>query len=514
MNFEQEFLNKFGEKYSNLYLKSVVVSQRENLCTITFLYPSTLENLSDEEKEEIASFIKEKLNLSSFSVKVKFLKAYVEEKLIKKTISQIFEDKFKLLSTYVKDEDIAIKISNIDVEIVLKVSPRIYDFIQTNKVANYLAKELKNNYLIEFVITLEVLDDKIDEVDIENFEVKVTKRKTLRYDVLFIKNIVKFNNLENSSISKPEFLSQITGPKKAVIVAGYIHNLARKDFVIKKGARAGQQKAYFTFTLEDRQGKIDAIYFCPHTYEKDLEALEENMFLLLHGDVRIGLSNKPTLYVDKIALASEVENSYVEEKNENEKDVEIEKLNALEQDNMFGKVSKYNNKILSHKIVVFDIETTGLNTDLDQIIELGAVKIEGGNIIEKFSTFVKPTIEIPYEVTEITHITNEMVADAPSIETVIKKFYEFSRDSVLCGHNIINFDIKFIKRFGSYFDLDFDNDIIDTMNEARNSKLKISRFNLGTVTKALGIQLVGAHRAWNDAFATAQVLLKLNQIAK
>ena len=228
---------------------------------------------------------------------------------------------------------------------------------------------------------------------------------------------------------------------------------------------------------------------------------------------RLGLNGKFTLYIDKLALASEVEKKEVEEKKQ-VKEVEIERLGALEQDNMFGDVEKYNRKIMDHNIVVFDVETTGLNPEVDQIIELGAVKIERGNIVEKFSTFVKPTIEIPYEVTELTHITNEMVDDAPDIEDVIRQFYDFSKDCVLCGHNVINFDIKFIRRFGSYINLEFNNDLIDTMNEARVSRLKISRFNLGTVAKALGIELKGAHRAWNDAFATAQVLLKLNELGR
>ena len=510
MNFEQEFLNFFGKKYSDLYLKNVVVSSTHNLCTITFLYPSSKDNLTDEEKNEIIFFIKEKLHLTKLELKVKFLKVYVEERLIRKTIFDIFEEKFKLLNTYIKNDDVEIKITNLDVEVILNVSPRINDFIVNNKVTNYLAKELKNNYLTDFVVTVVPCSDKIDDVDIDNIQVKTLAKKTQRYDVLVIKNIVG-----GDMPPKPEFLSHIVSPKSSVIVAGYISKLERKDFVVKKGARAGQQKAYFTFILEDRHGKIDCIYFCPKKYERDLDALEENMFLLLHGDVRMGLSNRLTLYVDKIALASEIEQQ-TEVKNEQEpyKEVEIERLGALEQDNMFGKVDKYNAKIMNNTIVVFDIETTGLNSDIDQIIELGAVKIEHGNIVEKFSTFVKPTVEIPYEVSELTHITNEMVEDAPPIEQVIKQFYEFSKDCVLCGHNVIGFDIKFIKRFGSYYDLYFENDIIDTINEARVSRLKISRFNLGTVTKALGIELKGAHRAWNDAFATAQVLLKLNQSGK
>ncbi len=507
MNFEQDFLNYFGDRFSFLYLKSVVVSSKQNLCTITFLYPSDKENLTDAEKDEIISFLKENLKLSKLELKVKFLKVYLEEKLIKKAIFQFFEEKFKLLNTYIKDGDVEIKISNIDVEIVLKVSPRISDFMVNNKVVTLLAKELKNNFLIDFIITTSTCEDKIDEVDIDNVEFKASYKKPHRYDVLVIKTIVGRN-----IPPKPEYISQITSPKKSVILAGYVKDIARKDFVVKNGKRAGQERAYFTFTLEDRQGKIDCIYFCPKTYLSDLEKIEDTMYLLLHGDVRVGLSNKLTFYIDRIALASEMEEIPTENTENVEYDrVEIEKLGAMEQDNMFGRVEKYNSKVMNNTIVVFDIETTGLDTNLDQITEIGAVKIDHGSIIEKFSTFVKPTIEIPYEVQELTHITNEMVENAPPIEHVIKQFYEFSKDCILCGHNIIKFDIKFIKRYGLMVGLDFDNDIIDTMNEARLSRLKVSKFTLGTVTKALGIELVGAHRAWNDAFATAQVLLALNK---
>ena len=509
MDFVQEFNLKLGSKYPNLHIKNVVVSVKENLCTITFLYPSQDENLTDEQKEEIITFIKDKLKLEELKLKVKFMKVYVEEKLIRKMLFQLFEEKFKLLNTYVRDDDVKIKIGGIDVEIVVNVSPRIAEFFNNNKVSSYLCKELKNNFLVDFVITLNVCENKIDEVEIDNVVVKTSAKKTQRYDVLIIKDVIGSN-----IPPKPEYISYITGPKTSVIIAGYISGLTRKDFVIKKGARVGQQKAYYTFSICDGKGKIDCIYFCPKKHERDMDVLEENMFLLLHGDVRMGLNSKLVLYIDKLALASETEQLLQEEEDDVQtyKPVEIERLGALEQDNMFGEVDKYNAKIMNSNIVVFDVETTGLNPEIDQIIELGAVKIERGNIIEKFSTFIKPTIEIPYEVTELTHITNEMVEDAPPIEQVIKEFYDFSRDCVLCGHNIINFDIKFIRRFGRLQNLEFDNNLIDTMNEARVSRLKISRFNLGTVTKALGIELKGAHRAWNDAYATAQVLLKLNEV--
>ena len=240
-------------------------------------------------------------------------------------------------------------------------------------------------------------------------------------------------------------------------------------------------------------------------------ALEEFMYVLMQGDVNLNKMGKLSLYIKKIALAQKIEQEEKPKIVYQGKVVEIEKLPAMEQDTMFGRMINYNNKIAGRTIVVFDIETTGLNPDVDQIIELGAVKIVDGNIIEKFSTFVKPTKKIPSDVVNLTGITDKMVENAPPIEFVLRDFYDFTRDCVLCGHNIIGFDIKFIKREAENIGLDFDNEIIDTMNEARVSNLKTSKFNLGTVTKLLGISLVGAHRAWNDAFATAQVLLKLNE---
>ena len=108
MNFEQEFNQKFGEKFPDLYLKNVVAGK--DTCTVTFLYPSTDETLKEEEKEEITKFVEEKLALSYLHLKVKFMKAYVEEKLIRKLLFNVLEDKFQLLKSYIHDEDVKVEI--------------------------------------------------------------------------------------------------------------------------------------------------------------------------------------------------------------------------------------------------------------------------------------------------------------------------------------------------------------------------------------------------------------------
>ncbi|MDE6583750.1 MAG: ribonuclease H-like domain-containing protein, partial [Clostridia bacterium] len=364
----------------------------------------------------------------------------------------------------------------------------------------------------DFTITTQEDTEFLDEVDIENVELKTSYKPVPRYKVEIVKEVVGKDINPN-----PEYISNIKKSKPVAIVAGYIKKIERREFIRKSGKYEGQPKALYSIQLQDEKGKMDCVYFSSKSNEKVMDSLEEFMYVLLQGEVKPNYMGKLSLNIKKIALATKVEKE-VEIKpskinyNADGSVVKIENLSSLKQDNMFSNENIYNDKIMGKTIVVFDLETTGLDFDNDQITEIGAVKIVDGKIKEKFSTFVKPTIHIPEQVTEITGITDDMVKDAPPVELVIRDFYNFTRGCVLSGHNILDFDIKFVKRDAKAIGLNFDNPTIDTLLEARRANLGISRFNLGTVVKTLGLTLEGAHRAWNDAYATAQVLLKLNEI--
>ena len=119
---------------------------------------------------------------------------------------------------------------------------------------------------------------------------------------------------------------------------------------------------------------------------------------------------------------------------------------------------------------------------------------------EKFMTLVKPTISISKEVSALTHITNEMVENAPPVESVLMDFYNFVQGCTLCGHNIIGFDLDFIRRYEADLGVVFDNPVIDTYKLAIKKNVKAHNFKLGTLCEYFGIRLVDAHRAWNDTY--------------
>ena len=96
--------------------------------------------------------------------------------------------------------------------------------------------------------------------------------------------------------------------------------------------------------------------------------------------------------------------------------------------------------------VVFDLETTGTSCYNDRIVEIAAVKVSGGKVIDEFSSLVNPEMSIPYFASQVNGITDEMVEDEPTICEVLPEFLEFIGDSVLVGHNIHTFDMKFVCR--------------------------------------------------------------------
>ena len=157
--------------------------------------------------------------------------------------------------------------------------------------------------------------------------------------------------------------------------------------------------------------------------------------------------------------------------------------------------------------VVFDLETTGFSQEKDKIIEIGAVRVKNGKICEKYSTFVNPERGIPERITDLTSITNDMVKEAPTIETVLPEFLEFIGDSVLVAHNA-GFDHGFIRQKAEEQGKKTDFTVVDTVGLARVLFPELAKYKLDNIAKKLKISLENHHRAVDDAGATAEIFEK------
>jgi len=164
--------------------------------------------------------------------------------------------------------------------------------------------------------------------------------------------------------------------------------------------------------------------------------------------------------------------------------------------------------------VVFDIETTGLDTLNDRIVELGAIRVKDGEVVGEFSRLINPGIFIPLEVTDINGITNEMVENEDYPGVVLSQFHKFIEGvEFLIGHNAIRFDYPFLlNEFRRNY---VKNDEYKVKDTVRIARLKLRRqlrsFSLKSLTEYYGIINKDAHRALSDVYATYELFQKLNQ---
>jgi DNA polymerase-3 subunit alpha (Gram-positive type) len=159
--------------------------------------------------------------------------------------------------------------------------------------------------------------------------------------------------------------------------------------------------------------------------------------------------------------------------------------------------------------VVFDVETTGLYAGKDRLTEIGAVKIEDRKVVGRFSTFVNPEMPIPAKITELTSITDAMVADAPKAGPALQEFYKFAEGSILVAHNA-SFDVGFLKAEAKRTDgPDFSGfAVMDTLLLARQIFRELKRHRLDTIARHLKISMGRHHRAVDDANTTGEILLQ------
>ncbi|MBQ7821161.1 MAG: DUF1351 domain-containing protein [Clostridia bacterium] len=169
--------------------------------------------------------------------------------------------------------------------------------------------------------------------------------------------------------------------------------------------------------------------------------------------------------------------------------------------------------------VALDIETTGslgaASGDAPaQITEIGAVKVENGVITDRFSMLANPGRPITPHVVRLTHITDEMVADKPPVDEVIRKFFEFAGDNILVGHSIKSSDLPFICRAAQHAGIEFKNEYFDTCEYAAGLKEKYGwqKIKLEYLSKLFGINQKEAHRASCDAEANVGVYFALKAL--
>ena len=155
---------------------------------------------------------------------------------------------------------------------------------------------------------------------------------------------------------------------------------------------------------------------------------------------------------------------------------------------------------------VIDIETTGLDPKYDEIIELSAVKVRNGEVVDEYSTLVKPSYDASEFITELTGITNAELQHAPELSKVLSEYMTFMGDDIIVGHNV-NFDINFLyDKYQNVSSQHFSNDFVDTLRLARFLLRTLPHHRLIDLVEHYNISDSVEHRGLSDAYAAWYVL--------
>lgn len=506
-----KFLEFINNNINNTYLKlvSVVYDKEKNVATFKFIYDNSI---PETEKKRISGLISDYYE-NKFKVEVKLKRSYLDEDAVQEFCFRNVLENCKSILDFDKS-DVVVKVEDKHASIVLNIADQFVEFLQSKNYTQLLIKTLNDNFFGEFEVEIknksavnvdDVLKEKEDELDALISATVFAKEKTLAIE---IGEEIYGEKPSETAVA----LSEIKSARQGVTLCGKVLYYLKKSFISKKKDAQGNavEKEFFSFSLDDGTGKLQCVVFPNKLNIEKLNELQDkqDLQIVALGDVE-EYNNRLSFKIKSMwhCKVPEKKEEVVAQKevNENYLFVKPEPYINMSQDNFLVGSYEPNEFLKQNDVVVFDFETTGLEFNKNEIIEIGAVKLKNGELAETFSCFVKPKNSIPDEITQITHITNDMVKDAYPIDKVIPDFYKFCYGCVIMAYNI-DFDYKFLdfnaRKLGYYFTMRQ----VDALYLARLNVKGAKNFKLGSICAKLGVSLEGAHRAVNDAIATAEVV--------
>lgn len=513
---QEEFLSRVHERegLKHAVLNKITLDKRARRCIFTLIT-----DLAYSKEDEIAAeqIVRQAVD-PSLGAELVIRKVVADPQLVRHKIIEYLAENHRAASACIRAEDIEVKFGD-TVEFLFGVDDAERGFFEKNEeLMPRVEKMLGRNFCNTFQGKLVYKDKGGITEDAEEEEEEVFDYRPARTFP-----VVNFETIDEANVPKvATYLSDCDFASNMLTVCGeitYIQERETKPKTDETGAVVKQGKPYLRFTIADATGKIAFSYFPRKKTEEKIRSLKAGDWIVCTGANEL-FNDRLSFTAKFINRGSEPE-GFVPEKRAGKatpirySKVFPEKLTDYTQLNLFEQ-SIMPEDLVKNTFVVFDLETTGLvNTPaggkMDAITEIGAVKIIGGEIRERFTTLVDPERKLDEEIVKLTGITDEMLKGAPKISEVIPDFYKFCDGCLLVGHNV-QFDYKFVQYYSAQEEYVFEHKTYDTVSLAQ-SMLFLSNYKLNTVADYFGIAF-NHHRAWDDALTTAKIFIELIKMKK
>lgn len=543
---EEEFLNKFrectGGKFDSvLKLSSAVYKQSTFHLYLEFIAEyDVFKDITDEDRKIIDDAMDKifpKETNSEFSVSYEIKPTHADKTSILNTTLGFLAKTNTFLSKYVERNSDSLKI-NLDpreIELTFELSTPNFLIFKSSNIVERLQNYLEHKFIQGFLINSEEIEMSAEELSentssLYETEEEEGENRTIEYKC---KDLV-FARFKVTSVSnRAKFIMDAKPPvnpqnylESESIFCGKISDFTitrykNKNFNPDEPGSEPEEKVRANFILNDTTGKINCVIFIKNNNQfKKVNLIHDDEEVVCIGSVS-EYNGKMSYSVSAIFNADinydSIVLDYVRPTPKKYKTVfpqpyKYEKVSSTLVDDTNPEINTDSDYFRNKTFVVFDTECTGKSVNDDEIIEIGAIKVVDGIVTESFETLINPGIHIPDELTEkVHHISDDMVADKPSIYDVLDDFYLFTRGAILVGHNINQFDYPFVNKYMQKVKFRFDNDTVDTLVLARKwLAAESQKFDLATLTKLLSLTNESAHRALSDVIATFELLQVLS----
>lgn len=501
------------EGLKNAILYSISVYKKEKRIEF-FLITDT--PYSQQEEQE-AALVGGRYVPDGFSAQVKIVKRTPDVEIIREKIYAFVSEAFPAAAAFLKEEDIDVEMLASGAQFYFAVASGEQTLFSSGRILDEVSAYLKTIFCGSFYGAVRIVEKQYDDSVLEEkpvLEEEVVTTETRFFPIEKFRKIDGATPVPNTAV----YIADLTTTQGPVAVCGKILFIEEK-FYVKTNEKTGEemQKSRFSITVNDATGGLRTTYFPKKATLDKVRELKAGDYIVLTGEneefrgsmafkaAKLDLGEPPVGFVPESKKSKPVPLSY--------RTVFPQKYVDYTQANLFVHTEKPAD-LLNHDFVVFDLETTGLIRQpsmgkMDKIIEVGAVKISHGEIIEKFSTFVACPDKLPQNIVDLTGICDADLVGAPTIGPVMADFFKFCDGCRLVGHNV-NFDYDFVSHYAEQEGYFFSQPKYDTIALAQEvlRGVGLSNYKLNTVADHFSFTFQH-HRAFDDALVTAKIFIEL-----
>lgn len=515
MSRTEEFLDQIRkiDGLKNCILCGINVTKRDNSAEFLLVTDKTYTTLEGEEAKAIC----QEYLPDGFTARVRIVKRVPDKEMLKSRIFEFIHSRFPAASAFLDEKSIEVEMLPSGANFYVDIASGEQALFTSGKILDETSRYLSSIFCGAFYGNVRIVEKDVPDASILDETPEDTEESIVVEIRKFpICNFEKIDGVD-SPIKDAIYMADCHNLQEPYCICGSIAYIEEIKYV-KHNEKTNEdvEKTRFSVSITDGTANIRTTYFPKKATVEKIRTLKVGDKIVISGvneeykgtysfkAGKINLGAPPEDFVPVARKGKPVPKFY--------HTVFPEEYVDYTQSGLFDDVFKPDD-LKKNVFVCFDIETTGLNNNpamgrMDKIIELGAVKLVNGEIVEKFSSFVACKDKLSQEIINLTGIKDEDLVGAPEIEKVLADFFKFTDGAILVGHNV-GFDYRFVHYYGEQHGYMFDKKQYDTLSLAQEVlRGRLANYKLNTVADYYGFTF-NHHRAFDDACVTAKVFIEL-----